>query len=47
MSPSCPRHHDARLYLGPVEYQCDRDGGHTVRAADINHEFKPRTGAAR
>ena len=38
MSLSCPCH-DARLYGGPIEYQCTRGGGHSVRAADLDHEY--------
>lgn len=38
MSALCPVH-CARLYGGPIVYRCDEGGGHTVRAADIDHEY--------
>lgn len=40
MSVLCPVH-GKRLSGGPVVYQCMSDGGHTVRAADIDHEYHP------
>jgi hypothetical protein len=36
----CPIHQTS-LTGGPIQYQCWDDGGHTVRAADISHEFHP------
>lgn len=41
----CPTH-DTPLTGGPILYDCRDDGGHTVRAADIDHEYKPRKAAA-
>lgn len=34
----CPRH-QTPLFGGPVLFQCATDGGHVVRAADVDHEY--------
>jgi hypothetical protein len=45
MSVLCPLH-CTPLSGGPIQYLCFEDGGHTVRAADIDHEFHPREAVA-
>jgi hypothetical protein len=45
MSALCPIHR-APLTGGPIQYLCFEDGGHTVRAADLDHEFHPRKAVA-
>jgi hypothetical protein len=42
---TCPEH-GGRLYGGPILFDCDSGGGHTVRAADLSHEYTPRQVAA-
>ena len=41
----CPTR-DTPLAGGLILFYCRADDGHTVRAADIDHEFKPRKAAA-
>lgn len=43
MMRHCPEHPTQRLYGGPVHFTCAR--GHGVQAADLSHEFTPRTTA--
>jgi hypothetical protein len=39
-APHCPRHATLQLSNGPVVFDCPE--GHTVQAADLDHEFHGR-----
>jgi hypothetical protein len=45
MTAICPIHRTP-LSGGPIQYDCRSEGGHTVRAADLDHEFHPREAVA-
>jgi hypothetical protein len=39
----CPTH-DTPLNGGPIQYWCNAGDGHTVRAADLDHEYHAPAG---